>query len=203
MINVAIDGPAGAGKSTVARAAAAKLGYIYVDTGALYRAVGVYCLRNGITTNDAEGVGLVAPIAIGILCQFIYSNYINIELHVKKTKYASVGTIIAATFNIVTNLIFIPRYGYMAAAYTTCASYILLWIIHFLITKRILKISLYDDKFFVGVFLLVIGVAFLVTQLYGYILIRILLLLFILIAIIVLHKEIVIGFIFGVFKKQK
>lgn len=59
MINVAIDGPAGAGKSTVARAAAAKLGYIYVDTGALYRAVGVYCLRNGITTNDAESVGAV------------------------------------------------------------------------------------------------------------------------------------------------
>ncbi len=59
MINVAIDGPAGAGKSTVARAAAAKLGYIYVDTGALYRAVGVYCLRNGITTNDAEAVGAV------------------------------------------------------------------------------------------------------------------------------------------------
>lgn len=56
MINVAIDGPAGAGKSTVARGAAAKLGYIYVDTGALYRAVGVYCLRNGITTDDAEKV---------------------------------------------------------------------------------------------------------------------------------------------------
>lgn len=59
MINVAIDGPAGAGKSTVARAAAAKLGYIYVDTGALYRAVGVYCLRNGITTNDADAVGSI------------------------------------------------------------------------------------------------------------------------------------------------
>lgn len=59
MINVAIDGPAGAGKSTVARAAAAKLGYIYVDTGALYRAVGVYCLRKEITTNDAESVGAI------------------------------------------------------------------------------------------------------------------------------------------------
>ena len=59
MINVAIDGPAGAGKSTVARAAAAKLGYIYVDTGALYRAVGVYCLRKSITTTDAESVGAI------------------------------------------------------------------------------------------------------------------------------------------------
>ncbi len=59
MINVAIDGPAGAGKSTVARAAAQKLGYIYVDTGALYRAVGVYCLRKGIETTDVDGVGAI------------------------------------------------------------------------------------------------------------------------------------------------
>ncbi len=59
MINVAIDGPAGAGKSTVARAAAAKLGYIYVDTGALYRAVGVFCLRKDITTSDVDGVSAI------------------------------------------------------------------------------------------------------------------------------------------------
>ena len=59
MINVAIDGPAGAGKSTVARAAAKDLGFIYVDTGALYRAIGVYCLRNSIVTTDAEGVGAI------------------------------------------------------------------------------------------------------------------------------------------------
>ncbi len=56
IINVAIDGPAGAGKSTVARAAAKQLGFIYVDTGALYRAVGLNALRNGIKTNDPEGV---------------------------------------------------------------------------------------------------------------------------------------------------
>lgn len=57
MINVAIDGPAGAGKSTISRAAAGKLGFIYVDTGALYRAVGVYALRNNIDTKDARNVG--------------------------------------------------------------------------------------------------------------------------------------------------
>ena len=59
MINVAIDGPAGAGKSTIARAASKELGFIYVDTGALYRAVGVYCLRNNIETTDVQGVGAV------------------------------------------------------------------------------------------------------------------------------------------------
>lgn len=56
IINVAIDGPAGAGKSTIARAAAKELGYIYVDTGALYRAIGVYVLRQGKNTKDPEAV---------------------------------------------------------------------------------------------------------------------------------------------------
>lgn len=60
-INVAIDGPAGAGKSSIARAVAKRLGYIYVDTGALYRAVGVYSLRNGVDTKNAEAVAGTLP----------------------------------------------------------------------------------------------------------------------------------------------
>ena len=55
-INVAIDGPAGAGKSTIARTAAKELGFIYVDTGALYRTVGLYSIRKGYDTKDAEKV---------------------------------------------------------------------------------------------------------------------------------------------------
>ena len=61
MINVAIDGPAGAGKSTIARTAAKNLGYIYVDTGALYRAVGVYSLRHGFDTKNADTVAATLP----------------------------------------------------------------------------------------------------------------------------------------------
>lgn len=56
VVNVAVDGPAGAGKSTISRAAAKELGFIYVDTGALYRAVGVYALRHGICTKDAVNI---------------------------------------------------------------------------------------------------------------------------------------------------
>ncbi|HCR43733.1 MAG TPA: (d)CMP kinase [Ruminococcaceae bacterium] len=48
MVAVAIDGPAGAGKSTIAKRVAEKLGFIYVDTGAMYRAVGLYMLENGV-----------------------------------------------------------------------------------------------------------------------------------------------------------
>jgi len=50
--NVAIDGPAGAGKSTIAKAVAAKKGYVYVDTGAMYRAMALYFLRENISKDD-------------------------------------------------------------------------------------------------------------------------------------------------------
>ena len=56
MINIAIDGPGGAGKSTIAKAAAKELGYIYVDTGALYRSVGLYALRKEVKTDSADEV---------------------------------------------------------------------------------------------------------------------------------------------------
>ena len=65
IVNVAIDGPAGAGKSTVAKAAAKELGYIYVDTGALYRAVGVFALRLGVATDDAAAVeGILGSVKV-------------------------------------------------------------------------------------------------------------------------------------------
>lgn len=59
MINVAIDGPAGAGKSTIARKAALELGFIYVDTGALYRTVALNALRSGV--NDTKNSEEVIP----------------------------------------------------------------------------------------------------------------------------------------------
>ncbi len=54
--NIAIDGPAGAGKSTIAKLVAAKLGFIYVDTGAMYRAMALYFLENGIQPEDEAKV---------------------------------------------------------------------------------------------------------------------------------------------------
>lgn len=53
---IAIDGPAGAGKSTIAKAIARKLGYIYVDTGAMYRAMALYLLRQGIRPEETEKI---------------------------------------------------------------------------------------------------------------------------------------------------
>ena len=60
-ISIAIDGPSGAGKSTLARSMASKLGYLYVDTGAIYRTIGVYVLRSGIDPKDEAAVTAVLP----------------------------------------------------------------------------------------------------------------------------------------------
>lgn len=56
MISIAIDGPGGAGKSTIAKALAKKLGYIYVDTGALYRAIGLYMIKKGVDLKNADAI---------------------------------------------------------------------------------------------------------------------------------------------------
>ncbi|MDE5931170.1 MAG: (d)CMP kinase, partial [Lachnospiraceae bacterium] len=54
--NIAIDGPAGAGKSTIAKKAAKELGFIYVDTGAMYLAMGIFLMREGVDTADAAAI---------------------------------------------------------------------------------------------------------------------------------------------------
>ena len=71
MIQIAIDGPSGAGKSTVAKALAARLGIIYVDTGALYRTVGYYVRSQNTDPKDAEAVEALLP---GIRIDLDYEN---------------------------------------------------------------------------------------------------------------------------------
>ena len=61
MVSVAIDGPAGAGKSTLARRLAAEMGYIYVDTGAMFRTIGLYALRADKDPKDNEAVNALLP----------------------------------------------------------------------------------------------------------------------------------------------
>ncbi len=75
-MNIAIDGPAGAGKSTIARLLAKKLGFIYVDTGALYRCMALYYIRNNIDGSDAEKVAKCVD------CIEVNLNYQNGAQHV-------------------------------------------------------------------------------------------------------------------------
>lgn len=83
-VNIAIDGPAGAGKSTIARMIAKKLGYIYVDTGAMYRAMALYLIREKILPSETEKINAKcreADISIGYENgeQIVYLNGENVN----------------------------------------------------------------------------------------------------------------------------
>ncbi|HAV01240.1 MAG TPA: hypothetical protein DCW47_08655 [Lachnospiraceae bacterium] len=90
---------------------------------------------------------VVAPVALGTLAQYFYTNYVNVELYRKKTPVIAISSVTAAAINYGLNALFIPRFGYLAAAYTTLASYIILMILHYLAVRFYLKERVYDDRF--------------------------------------------------------
>ncbi len=97
--NIAIDGPAGAGKSTVAKLVAKELGYIYVDTGAMYRAMALYMLKNGIDPDDSEKVAENAKKADveiryedGVQCVFLNGENVNDLIRTEEVSAAASRT---------------------------------------------------------------------------------------------------------------
>ncbi|SKB86605.1 Membrane protein involved in the export of O-antigen and teichoic acid [Lachnospiraceae bacterium] len=92
-----------------------------------------------------DSMWVVPPVALGTLCQYFYTNYVNLELYTKKTALIAGNSVIAAIINIGLNAYYIPRYGYIAAAYTTLAGYFILMIMHYLCTRFILKEKVYAD----------------------------------------------------------
>lgn len=99
--NIAIDGPAGAGKSTIAKRAAKELGYLYVDTGAMYRAIGLGLLRKGTDIEDTEALkeGL-KEIEVGLGyedgVQQVYLNGENVSALIRTEEAGGMASTVAA-----------------------------------------------------------------------------------------------------------
>lgn len=110
---------------------------------------------------------VVPPIVLGTLAQYFYTNYVNVEIFCKKTTFIAIGSCAAAAINWALNAAFIPKYGYIAAAYTTLASYLILMVMHFIMARFILNEKVYDDAYMFAAMLVmtVTGIAFL--KLYG------------------------------------
>lgn len=84
-----------------------------------------------------EGVNIIPPIVLANYVIFMYTLYVNIEHYHKKTMAITFNTAIAALCNIILNLVFVPVYGYVAAAYTTLVSYVIAFILHAFYSKKI------------------------------------------------------------------
>lgn len=124
-----------------------------------------------------DAIYILMPLAAGNFFQFLYLFFYDIGYYKKKTTFIAAASVVTALFNFVFNLIFIPRFGFYAAAYTTLASYMLLALLNYLIVRHDGIGEIYDVRFMVllgALCLLLMAVSLLLV---GFIAIRYLVLL--------------------------
>jgi cytidylate kinase len=112
--NVAIDGPAGAGKSTVAKRVAKELGFVYVDTGAMYRALAVYFLQCGLKPEDTENIAKActeAKVTIGYEdgIQQVYLNGENVTALLRTEEVGNMASVSSAIQEVRAQLLELQR----------------------------------------------------------------------------------------------
>lgn len=108
-----------------------------------------------------NGIPMIPPLTLASFITYVYTYYVGLELYEKRTKTISILTTIAAIVNAWTNYIFIPRYGALAAAYTTLFSYIVLFLLHAIVSTQ-----LNNNLFGLKIVLLPIMIATLATVLF-------------------------------------
>lgn len=112
--NIAIDGPAGAGKSTIAKLAASKLSYIYIDTGAMYRAIGLYVYRKQIEETDIQAIGEAAK-ETEVLIRYIdgerhvYLNGEDVSEEIRKEHIGHMASVVGAVPAVRAHLLDLQR----------------------------------------------------------------------------------------------
>ena len=101
------------------------------------------------------------PVATSVFFTFIYVFYVNVEFYYEKTQYVMFVSVLGAILNIVLNLIFIKRFGYIAAGYTTVFSYIAFCVFHYLLYRFIMKKqemgNIYNNIFFLFISIIVLA----------------------------------------------
>ena len=122
-------------------------------------------------------IWVIPPVAVGAFFMFLYPLFGAVEFYYEENRYVTIASVVGAIVNIILNYIFINRFGYIAAAYTTLLCYILFSLAHCIFMRKILKrnkqdIHLYDIKTLAGISLLTIVFMVVITFLYKNILLR-------------------------------
>ena len=122
-----------------------------------------YILGSGKYTDSVYMI----PVIMGGYClRFLYTYYVNIELFCKKSLAISLATIFAAAINVGLNLLWIPQYGYQAAAFTTIIGFAVLYIVHYNVVKRTQYGKLYHNKTLFFILLLFLAIIWGIQYLY-------------------------------------
>ncbi|MDD6808020.1 MAG: oligosaccharide flippase family protein [Oscillospiraceae bacterium] len=142
-----------------------------------------------------DAIGIVPPIAVSVFLIFMYSVFSNVEYYYKKTTYIAVASVICSIANIGLNYVFILKFGYYAAGYTTLFCYILLAIFHLFFCNRILKNekipinSVFDLRFYAVVLIGMLTLMLFMIATYNYFWIRYLILLLIFVFAIIYRRK--------------
>ena len=113
-----------------------------------------------------SAIYVMPPVAMGCICQFLYTMFVNVEQIKKKTVGMAFASVSAAALNYILNLIFIPRFGYVAAAYTTLVGYIWLLLVHMFLVYRMKMSEAYSYSYVfltvgvVGIYTLVVNILY-------------------------------------------
>lgn len=129
--------------------------FAFLASGAMLVSPEVLLVMGGKKYMSA--IYVMPPVAMGCVCQFMYTMYVNIEQFKKHTIGMAIASCSAAVLNLVLNYIFIPKYGYIAAAYTTLVCFLWLFIAHVLLVKK-LGFSMVYDNIFIFFIVVVMGI---------------------------------------------
>lgn len=114
-----------------------------------------------------EAIYVMTPVSMGCICQFLYTMFVNIEQFKKKTLGMAFASAIAAIVNLTLNYIFIPKFGYLAAAYTTLFGYLCLLCIHMYLVHRLRLSNVYSYRFVWGTVFVGLCAMILITLTYS------------------------------------
>ncbi|MGO1468947.1 MAG: lipopolysaccharide biosynthesis protein [Tissierella sp.] len=142
-----------------------------------------------------DATWIVPIIIISYFFQFLYNLLVNVQFYFKKNLFIPIGTMIAAIINIGLNIYFIPKHGYAAAVYTTLISYIILFVMHYIVTRYIIKSEVYRLSLFIKPSIIVIVLTLIFYCVLPLLLVRYMIILFIGIFLILSNRKFLIDLI--------
>lgn len=145
-----------------------KLMLIGVMMSTILVGVGPEALRILGTNDYFEARWVIFPVVVGTMMQYMYQFFGVIEIYSNKTICMAVGSSGAAVVNYILNIHLIPKFGFVAAAYTTFLSYALLMAFHFIMTKIVTKKRIFEFFHVAGIFLLIVMIGLVINCLYNY-----------------------------------
>lgn len=118
-----------------------------------------------VTTKEYYGaMWVIPPVALSSYLMSVYQLFVNLEFYYEKNKVVMVASIAVAVLNIILNLMFVPQFGYIAAAYTTLASYLVFAVVHYIFAKKFCNANhtmekIYNIRLIIGVSLMIAAIA--------------------------------------------